>query len=266
MSTFYRICTAAAAAVVLCFASSTNALAQPSWELGVKAGFGLAKLTGDDTRETESGYIDLGEGWYAQGEVTQDYGDSKPGFVGGAYAAVHINDQFGIRLEGLYLKKGGKGDNSGQLDVYDDFDVYQGTITVSGENTVALDYFEFPLLGVVSFPVGDAATFDIFAGPVLAFNTNAELEQEVTLSANGYSETESEKIDISDDTKGTDFGGVLGAGITFKLERVSLFGEVRYEYGFTKIIESNGSNSDEDIKNSAFGFMVGVGIPLAKSQ
>ncbi|UCG51597.1 MAG: PorT family protein [Candidatus Latescibacterota bacterium] len=261
MRTFYRIC-AAAVAVVVCFASWTSVSAQPSFEFGVKGGLGFAKLSGDETSDTEFFYWDLGGGYYAEGEVIIDFGDMKLGFVGGAYAALQIVDQFGVRLEALYFKKGGKGDNSGQVGLYDPADNLLESIDVSGENTVTLDYFEFPILGVISFPVGTQARFDIFAGPALAFKTSAEAEIELTLTADGQSETEKETMDISDDVKGTDFGGIIGAGLTFDLQQVTLFFDARWEYGFTEIFEHP---DDPELKNSAFSFIAGMGIPLAKS-
>ena len=115
---------------------------------------------------------------------------------------------------------------------------------------------------VVSFPVGSTATFDLFAGPALAFNTKAEVEVEITMSALGETETDKETTDIKDDVEGTDFGGVLGAGFTFQLPTVVLFAEARMTYGFKDIDKFE----DSEIKNGVFGFIVGVGIPLAKSQ
>jgi hypothetical protein len=244
---------------VVCFVTWASVSAQPSWDLGFKAGLGLTKLSGDDTKGAESIYMDLGEGWYAEGTITEDIGDMKLGFVGGAYATAHINERFGVRLEALYFKKGGEGDNSGQLFVYDEFDILMGVIDVSGKNTVTLDYFEIPLLAVFSFPAGATTTFDVFAGPALAFKTAAEFETEVTLSVEGYSQTATETVDIGDEVNGTDFGGVLGAGLTFNLTTVSLFAEARWTFGFTNVPEDD----DADFKNSAFGFMVGLGIPLA---
>jgi hypothetical protein len=257
------MCVVAIAAAMLCFVSWVGVSAQPSFELGLKFGLGLSKVTGDDTKGSEDIYMDLGDGWYAEGNMTMDFGDMKPGFVGGAYATAHVNEMFGVRLEALYFKKGGKGDNSGELLMYDEFDVLQGAIDISGENTLTLDYFEIPLLAVLSFPAGESAAFEVFAGPAIAFNTKAEFETEVTLSVPGYSETETGKVDLSDDIKGTDFGGVLGAGFTFNLTSVSLFAEARWTMGFTKVDDSADPG---DIKNSAFGFMAGVGIPLAKTQ
>jgi len=258
----FRTLTIAAIAGTFCALLWGNVSAQLTFELGVKAGLGLAKLTGDDTKMTEDGVIDLGDGYYGQGTISQTFDESKLGFIGGIYATLQINQQFGIRLEGLYTKKGGKGKNSGTLDVYDPTDTFMGTLSVSGENTLTLDYFEFPLLAVFSFPISPTATFDLFAGPALAFNTNAEFGTEVTMSFLGESESTTEKTDISDDVEGTDFGGVLGAGVTFDLQSVVLFGEARWTYGFSKIDKSS---DNMDIKNSAFGFMVGVGIPLAKT-
>ncbi|MEJ2722015.1 MAG: outer membrane beta-barrel protein, partial [bacterium] len=114
------------------------------------------------------------------------------------------------------------------------------------------------LLAVVSFPMSATAAFDLFAGPALSFKTKAEIEQTFIVSAAGQSESDTEKMDIGDDIEGTDFGGVLGAGVTFDLPKMVLFAEARWTYGFTKIDKAD----DSDIKNNAFGFMVGVGIPI----
>jgi hypothetical protein len=258
----FRIFVIAAVTGALCALVFGSVAAQVTWELGVKAGLGLAKLTGDDTKQTESGTIDLGDGFYGIGNFTQTFDETKTGFVGGVYATAQVNERFGVRIEGLYTQKGGTGKNSGEMDIYDPGDTFLGTAAFGGENTITLDYFEIPLLAVFSFPISPSATFDVFAGPALAFNTNAEGESEQSITFEGDTETISEKVDIKDDIEGTDFGGVLGAGVSFDLEKVVLFGEARWTYGFTKIDKSDDA---WDIKNSAFGFIVGVGIPLAKT-
>lgn len=257
-----HVLTVMAVVTALCFLLTGNAAAQVKFELGVKAGLGLAKITGDDNTWTEGGVLDLGDGFYATGSATQAFDETKVGFVGGVYATAQVNDRFGVRLEGLYTKKGGKGKNSGELDIYDPSDTFLGSAMISGENTLTLDYFEIPLLAVFSFPVSPTATFDVFAGPALAFNTKAEWDAEFVISMAGDSEKESEKIDMKDNVEGMDFGGVLGAGVSFELPSVVLFGEARWTYGFKEIDKST---DQMDIKNSAFGFMVGVGIPLAKT-
>jgi hypothetical protein len=211
----------------------TDAAAQTTWEIGLKAGMSGARLTGNDVKSFTL-YID--ESTYVQGDVE----DMKMGFVGGGYVTAHFARQFGLRLEALYIQKGGKGDLAGELAGFP-FQVGM---------TFKLDYIELPLLAVVSFPAGASGTFDIFAGPAVAFNLSAELEVE----AQGQSASE----DI-EDASSTDFGGVVGAGFTLALTSVDIFADARWEWGFTNIIDSD---LDADIKNSAFGFMVGVGFPL----
>jgi hypothetical protein len=261
MRNLFRSLAVAASVTVISASICGDLYAQPTWELGFKAGVNVAALRGD-LEESEYGTFDLGGGYYMVGSITQAFDESKLGFVGGVYAMIRINKRFGIRLEGLYTQKGGTGNNSGSLDVYDPADTYVATLDVSGENTVTLDYVEVPLLVVVSLPVGSAATFDLFAGPALAFNTKAELEIETTVSAFGDSETERETIDVKDDLEETDFGGVLGAGFTFPMNTVVLFAEARMTYGFSDADKFD----DSEIKNTALGITVGIGIPLAKSN
>ena len=259
MGKILRALTMAMNVAILYSVLAGSVAAQPSFELGIKAGLGVTSLKGDDTTASESGRIELGGGAYALGDLAVSIDDTKPGFVGGLYATVHINPRFAIRLEGLYSQKGGKGKNMGSLTFIDTTIGPPVTVSVSGENTVTLDYFEIPLLGVVSFPISPTGTFDVFAGVALAFNTKAEIEREVILSATGITVTETIEEDLGDSTESTDFGGVLGGGVTFKLEHVVIFGEARWTYGFRKI------DKDGDIKNNAISFIVGLGIPLAKS-
>jgi len=218
---------------LLLFPMWTDAIAQTTWEIGLKAGMGGAKLTGDDVKSFTFFVDELN---YVEGDVE----DMKMGFVGGGYATAHFAKQFGVRLEALYVQKGGTGDLTGEFDGFP-FQV---------EMSFKLDYIEFPLLAVVSFPAGTSGTFDLFAGPAVAFNLNAELEVE----AEGQSASE----DI-ENASSTDFGGVVGAGFTLALTSVNLFADARWEWGFTNIVDSD---LDADIKNNAFGFMIGVGFPL----
>ncbi len=254
MTSLHRLSAVGIVAFMLCVSGSTIAFGQLSWELGLKGGVGVTKLTGDDTKGSldfsEPGFSLVGDG---------DSGDSKLGFVGGGYATIHVTDQFGVRLEALYFQKGGKGEFSGQGN-----EQGVGAFDFQGELTFTFDYFELPLLAVVSFPAGTSGTFEVYAGPALAFNTKAELKLELTVTVTdsaraGGTGSVSETEDISDETKGIDFGGVIGAAFVFELTRVNLFFDGRWTYGFTKIDDST---DNADIKNSAFAFMAGVGFPL----
>jgi hypothetical protein len=241
----------------------SEALAQPTFELGFKAGLSLSKLSGSDLEESNSGTFDLGDGFTGVGTVSSGIGDMKPGFIGGGYAMVHINDRLGVRLEALYSMKGGQGNNSGLFDVYDPTNVFVGTVNLSGTNHLSINYFEVPLLGVATFPTGTASAFELFAGPSFAFKTSAKLKEEITFSTLGASQTETQTTDVGDSFKSTDVGGVLGAGIVFHRDTHPLFMEARWTMGFTEIDNTGGG---ADWKNSAIAINLGVGFPMVNTS
>lgn len=223
----------------------TGASAEPTFELGLKAGVGVAKLHGGDTEGLEV-FSDEDLGITVESDIT----DLKLGFVGGGYVMLHVTDQFGARVEALYFQKGGKGEFSGEITT-------PVTASYDGEATFTLDYFEVPLLGVVTFPAGPSGKVELFAGPSVGFNANAKAKVEVNVD--GESSEEEEDIE---DIKSIDFSGVVGAGFVLSLAKVNLFAEARYMHGFTKVDDSD---AKADIKTSAFGFMVGIGFPLLPS-
>jgi len=234
-------------------------MAQPSVEIGIKGGLGLARLSGSNLEGSEPVNGDLGNGFTGVGQTSSSIKDMKTGFSGGAYATLRFSERFAMRLETLYSMKGGKGNNSGSIDIYDSSNNYVGTLAISGTNRMTLNYFEIPILGVVSFPSGPNSTFELFAGPSFALKTSAKLKQTITASFRGQSDTQTQTTDISNVTKSSDFGGVLGAGMSFKIGTPVLFTEARWTAGFSKIDDS-GSNADW--KNSAFGISAGIGFPL----
>jgi hypothetical protein len=69
----------------------------------------------------------------------------------------------GFRLEGLYVQKGAKADE----------EITPGNTV---EVTSKLDYIEFPILFVYTFPAGETLDFNLFAGPTLGFNISAKAE------------------------------------------------------------------------------------------
>ena len=248
-----------AAVSLACLALPVEGFAQHRFELGLKGGAGFSKLSGSGLEQVSNISGSLGGGYTMSGTVSEGLGDVKTGFVGGAYAAYQANERFGLRLEALYAMKGGKGDISGSADVFDPANNFLGTVALSGTNTLSLDYFEFPLLGVVSFPTGSSGTLHLFAGPSVAVKIRAEAKTEITASANGASQTESATQDMGDTVNGTDFGGVLGADMTYRMTRSFLFVDARWAPGL-KEIDKTGS---VDWKNNTFGLMLGFGIPLA---
>ena len=263
MGKLSRFCAAVVMTMAIGMVGSSDAFAQRYFEVGLKAGVTFSKLSGSNLENTEVvNNEDLGGGFTGTGTISTSLADMKTGFLGGGYATLHVNERFGVRLEALYTMKGGKGDDSGSVDVYDSASNYVGTLDISGTNTLSLDYFEIPLLAVVSFPAGASSTFELFAGPGVAFRSSAKAKSEVTASFMGDSQTQSQSSDVSDSFKGTDFVGVLGAGMSFHVGAQALFLEARWTPGFTEIDDTG---SGQDWKNNGFAISAGLGFPLVST-
>lgn len=216
---------------------STPAMAQVSWETGVKGGVGLGKLTGDTVvgfgENTPDGVL----------VIRGDVSSFRTGFISGGFLTAKIHDQFGVRLELLFVQKGGKGD----LDV-----TLAGSPSGTSKVTFKMDYFEIPLLAVGSFPAGDWAFIDVFGGPAIAFKTGAKVKMEFL--------DQSEEDDISTEVKNTDFGITVGAGISILAhEKVNVVIDGRWTFGFIKFPDVSPS---KDLKNNSLAFMAGVSFPL----
>ena len=118
-----------------------------------------------------------------------------------------------------------------------------------------LDYFEFPLLAVGSFPAGEKVRIDLFGGPTLAFNTSAKIRLEFL--------GEEEDDDIKSDTKSTDFGVAVGAGLTILAgESVNVVLDGRYTIGLTNWVDVE--NATDEIKNNSLAFMAGLSFPIGQ--
>src|SRR5207237_9646654 len=146
--------------------------------------------------------------------------------------ALPATERFGVSHAAIYTMKGAKGYTSGSIDTYDSSNNFVGTLDISGTNRLTLNYFEIPILGVASFPAGPNSVFELFAGPSFAFRSTAKIKEEVTLSYQGQSQTEVQTSDVRGSFKGTDLGGVLGAGMSFKIGAPVLFAEARWTAGF----------------------------------
>lgn len=111
------------------------------------------------------------------------------------------------------------------------------------ENTdlkMNLSYLQIPVLVKFGFPT-PVANPHVFFGPYMGFLLKADVK------ADDFS------MDIKDETKSTDFGVAVGAGIDIKKFTVGL----RYTAGLTNIDDPE-SGSAEDFKNGAFGLTVGI--------
>jgi hypothetical protein len=195
-------------------------------------------------------YLDLYAGWsYSDLTGKQsplNNGSYKSGFAGGAGAELMLNEDWGWEFGLWYIQKGTKGlfqnneSNIGFLPGTDD--VFDGT--------VSLDYVEIPILVNVYFPVGETARIRGFIGPTFSFLTRAEADG----TFNGESGTE----DIKDDFDDADITVMIGAGGQFKLQRVNILLDFRWDIGTTNISKV----PDTEIRTSTIMVTLGVGIPL----
>jgi len=202
------------------FAFAAQAHAAGAMYAGVKAGVNIANVGGDDAPDGTS---------------------SRTGFQGGLFIGKHVNDQFGFRVEGLYVQKGAKADVDNGAG---------GTVEV----TEKLDYIEFPILFVYDIKSTESMGFNLFAGPTLGFNMSAKAED----------------TDIKDSIKSFEFGAAIGAGVEKKMAGGKAIGlDVRYSLGATTVAEDvtvGSTTTSPSIKNHGVGVMASYSIPIGSSK
>ncbi len=194
--------------------TATNASAQRFY-LGLKAGVSMSDLDVDEIDDTSM----------------------LTGFMGGGLLGYDVSEQFGFRLEALYVNKGAE--------------LTQPT----GPVDYNYDFIEVPLLFVLHMTPQSAAVFDIFAGPSLAFNISAETDDG------------SATVDISDQTESFELGAAVGVGIEYKLTSMSILGDARYSLGATDLADVDDAfGEDVEAKSRGFGFMAGLLFPIGGSN
>jgi len=191
--------------------------AQVHIQIGPKAGINIASITGDDA------------------DVFLDENlDSRFGFGGGIFAMFQFGNILAVQPEVYYSMKGA---------TFKEMDV---------DITLALDYIDVALLLKAIIPVeGSTVRPSIFVGPVLSFNSTAEVEGE----AGGQTASQ----DVKEFIQSTDFALAFGGGIGFLVGMHELGFDIRYILGLKSIDDT----SDEfDIKNSAINFNVYFGFSV----
>lgn len=220
------------------------------FDVGIKGGASSTRVTGDGTVERSMTFEDPESGQTIT--INQHLQDTKPGWVIGAYGAAYFAQRWGIRLEGLYCRKGGKGKLFALVD-----DPTIGLFNFQGEQTINVNYLEFPLLGMFRAPAGENTTVELFLGPALAFQTKAEATVDITAGLMAEPVTE----DIGDQIKSTDIGVVIGADVKFDLPKTRIVLDARWTRGLSSIDDSA---ENLDIKSSAILVTVGFGYGLIR--
>lgn len=113
--------------------------------------------------------------------------------------------------------------------------------------TLKVDYLELPVLAKFQLGPSGPATPHLVIGPYIGFNVNAEAE----LSGDGGSFSG----DISDQTNGTEIGGIAGVGVDFNLGVTRLSARAQYGYGFTNVFKDD---FDDGERNAALSATVGI--------
>lgn len=183
---------------------------------GAKAGVNFASIGGDEIEEIE----EIGGM------------DGKTGFHLGFIAEFPLGESFAFQPEVLYSSQGAKTEGN-----------FEG---VDFTYKLNLDYINVPLLVKYYF----TPNLNLHAGPQLGFLVKAEEEYEASFDG----ESESETVDIKDDTKGLDFA--LAAGLGYKLD-MGLFFDARYNLGLSNIWDLEDEDGDFSQKNNVFQLSVG---------
>jgi hypothetical protein len=241
---------------VLAVTLVSSAASAEGWLFGVKGGFNSAKFVGDPI----TGFITQ-PGVDVSGRVD----DWQEGFNAGVFARMGLSEYVGLQAELLFSQKGGEGTVFGTADIE-----YTPGLTRTGEiNGVAniqMDYVEIPVFTVFSFPTDASDKVDITAsaGLYVAHNTAAFLSVEgegtVELEDGSFDEVSfDQRWGIGSNVNRWDFGGLLGMGLEWSLEKVTLLFDFRWEFGFLSV---DGTDSNKSTRNNVIMLTFGVGLPV----
>lgn len=178
------------------------------------------------------------------GDNTDDL-DALTSFHIGALVEIPITERFAVQPEVLYSKEGASSEASQSL--------FGASFKVTGERK--LDYINVPIMAKYYLIDGLA----LEAGPQVGFLVSANAETEFDLSGIDPNTAElienqlnTGDVDVSDQTKGVDFG--VGLGASYRLN-MGVFFSARYTLGLSNINDIDGSN----VKNQNNVFQISTG-------
>lgn len=210
-----------ALAVLVALACAVPAAAQ-SVSFGAKGGIAIANVTGDDV----------------------DDSSSLTGGIFGAFAQFDATPVFSIQPGIYYHQKGTE---------FEEDDPTLGTITAE----ISLNYIQIPILARFSVPTEGRVGFHAFAGPTLSFESSCELSGNVGTTTVSVDCDDPQVQDLIGETKSTQFGGQIGAGLSLSFPGgSSAFVEGAFDRDFTNIPDEE----DADVKNQGFFFVAGFAI------
>ena len=159
--------------------------------------------------------------------------DLYQGFLVGGFLEYKAGNNLSFQTELNYQKKGAKFTSTNQ----------------GSESVVRRDfnYLTVPLLVKGTFHdngLGDNWDLTLFTGPYLGYLTSAH---------SNLNNANSSAIDIENQAEKTDWGVIIGGGVTYKLGNGgAIIAELRYQMGLNKI-----DKEDTDLRNKGMGITIG---------
>ncbi|MBK6772242.1 MAG: PorT family protein [Ignavibacteria bacterium] len=164
--------------------------------------------------------------------------DTKTNFSMGVFVMYDIAKNFGIRIQGQYINKGGI--------------TKVNTYTIERSYRNSINYIQFSFFPQFNLSLDEKKSKSkayINAGGYLSVKLSAK--EYITYSTD-YEEMSIEK-DISNSIKGSDAGLIFGAGIVFGKFLI----DVSYDLGLTNITEEAAFKDFLKIKNRSINLSVG---------
>lgn len=172
-------------------------------------------------------------------------------FLGGAFALIKFNDNFGIQTEIMYSQKGVNITDSQTY--YDSYGYYIGSVRV--EETVEMNYIDVPVLLKVYIPVGNIYP-NFFVGPSFGFlqSANAKSKTIITYS-DGTSQTENGDNDIKSQLLSFVNSIAVGVGVDIDLNGTFLTFDIKYTVDITD--SSIKTHDRHNVLSASVGFAFG---------
>ena len=156
------------------------------------------------------------------------------GFSAGAFFGVDVSRMFRIQLNGQYVGKGAKFEESGVRLTFD------------------VPYIELLLPVTLLIPIESSSiTPRVYAGPSLAFEMSCDVKAEVTGEPAVTVDCDTAGVT----TKSTDYGVFFGAGVDFGLGAGEIMLDVLYNLGLANLNDFPGET--ETVKNRNLQILLG---------
>lgn len=166
-------------------------------------------------------------------------------FTGGIFVSVPIFKTLSLQPEINYAKKG--------------FNAVESDLGQEITSKYKISYIEIPLLIAYQIPLKGKFRPGAFFGPYIGW------AQKVMEVQTAFGETE--KRELGDNLKKTDFGLVFGGNLKYDMGTFNLLLDVRYSVGLTNISKyiteiAYEFREDDYIKNRAFSVTLGLSFNL----